>query len=38
VWVYVSSFVDDDFVADPVLQIGDHTVTDPGGYLFKLVP
>ncbi|MGH7634514.1 MAG: hypothetical protein ACRENC_12340, partial [Gemmatimonadaceae bacterium] len=36
-WVYVSSFVDDD-VPDPVLYIGDHIFTDPGGYLFKLVP
>jgi hypothetical protein len=38
VWVYVSSFVDDDFVPDPVLQIGDHSFADPGEYLFKLVP
>lgn len=38
VWVYVSSFVDDDVVPDPVLQIGDHTFADFGEYLFKLVP
>ena len=37
-WIYVSNFVDDDFLPDPVIEIGDHTFPEPGSYLFKIVP
>lgn len=37
-WIYVSNFVDDDYLPDPVIQISDHTFADAGSYLFKIVP
>jgi outer membrane protein assembly factor BamB len=37
-WIYVSNFVDDDYLPDPVIEIGDHRFAGPGSYLFKIVP
>lgn len=36
--IYVSNFVDDDDLPEPVIEMGDHRFAGPGSYLFKIVP
>jgi len=37
-WINVGNFRHDDAEPDPMMQIGDHTFSEAGGYLFKIEP
>jgi hypothetical protein len=37
-WLQITSYADPDLEVPPVMHVGDLTFTDPGTYLFKLVP